>query len=186
VGPATPGRLDRPLTSALLAAAPERSALPGELHALLKQQTEHGNLPALLRFEDRNSMAHSVEARVPFLDHQLVEFAFSLPVEEKIRGAETKRVLRQAMRGVIPEPIRQRRDKIGFRADPSASARFSAANRQSLMTNQTAAEAEWFDPGAVGRLIDATQSDSGLEFSLWRTVNVKLWARAHWGATWPA
>jgi asparagine synthase (glutamine-hydrolysing) len=174
-----------PLTSVLLTAAPEQPPLPGDIHALLKQQTEHGNLPGLLRFEDRNSMAHSVEARVPFLDHRLVEYAFSLPAEEKIRGAETKHVLREAMRGVLPDAIRLRRDKIGFRADPSASTRFAAAHRRALVENRTAQEAAWFDSYAVRRLIDAAHADPTLEFPLWRTVNVKLWARAHWGDRWP-
>jgi asparagine synthase (glutamine-hydrolysing) len=72
------------------------------------------SLPALLRYEDRNSMAHSIEARVPFLDHRLVEFVFGLPVSQKIRKATTKVVLRQAMQGILPEEVRQRRDKMGF------------------------------------------------------------------------
>ena len=75
-------------------------------------------LPALLRFEDRNSMAHSIEARVPFLDHRMVEFAFRLPGEDKIHGAVTKHVLREGLAGVLPEAIRTRSDKVGFRADP--------------------------------------------------------------------
>ncbi len=71
-------------------------------------------LPMLLHWEDRNSMAHSVEARVPFLDHRLVEFALSLPSEFKIRNGATKVVLREAMTGIVPDKIRERRDKIGF------------------------------------------------------------------------
>ena len=59
-------------------------------------------------------MAHGVEARVPFLDYRLVEFCLGLPEECKIRGAWTKRVLREGMKGVIPESIRKRTDKIGF------------------------------------------------------------------------
>ena len=169
------------ITSGLLGTAPEATPLPADLHALLKQQTEQGNLPALLRFEDRNSMAHSIEARVPFLDHRLVEFAFQLPIEEKIRGVETKRVLREAMRGVIPETIRERRDKIGFRADPSASTRFAARHRRPLTESRTAVEDEWFRPDAIASLIDAAQRDPSLEYPLWRAVNVKLWARVNWG-----
>ncbi len=72
------------------------------------------SIPHLLHWEDRNSMAHSIESRVPFLDHRLIEFAYSLPVEQKIKGNETKYILRQAMKGVLPEKIRQRKDKIGF------------------------------------------------------------------------
>ena len=72
------------------------------------------NLPSLLRFEDRNSMAFSVEARVPFLDHRLVDFAFALPGRLKVRDGYTKRVLRDAMAGTLPETLRMRPIKMGF------------------------------------------------------------------------
>jgi asparagine synthase (glutamine-hydrolysing) len=61
------------------------------------------NLPQLLRYEDRNSMAFSIESRVPFLDYRLVEFISSLPSSMKIRHDWTKWVLRQAMAEVLPE-----------------------------------------------------------------------------------
>ncbi len=72
------------------------------------------SLPSLLHYEDRNSMAFSIESRVPFLDHRLVEFAFKLYDSERIDGLSTKRILRDAMRGVIPDAIYDRRDKKGF------------------------------------------------------------------------
>lgn len=72
------------------------------------------SLQKLLRFEDRNSMAFSIEARVPFLDHHLVEFVLGLPDEFKLEAGVTKRVLREAMTGLLPEPIRLRSDKLGF------------------------------------------------------------------------
>ena len=72
------------------------------------------SLPSLLQYEDRNSMAFSIESRVPFLDHRLVEFAFTLSDEDKIKGGDTKRVMRDALNGVLPEAIRTRKDKKGF------------------------------------------------------------------------
>ncbi|MFZ2497817.1 asparagine synthase (glutamine-hydrolyzing) [Methanosarcina sp.] len=72
------------------------------------------SLPLLLRWEDRDSMAHSVESRVPFLDYRLVEFIMSLPEDFKICDGYTKRVLREGMRGILPEKIRMRVDKKGF------------------------------------------------------------------------
>ncbi|MCP5075999.1 MAG: asparagine synthase (glutamine-hydrolyzing) [Rhodobacteraceae bacterium] len=77
-------------------------------------QVSRNNLQKLLRFEDRNSMAFSIEARVPFMDHHLVEFLLSLPDEFKLNGGVTKLVLREAMSGIMPDPIRQRSDKLGF------------------------------------------------------------------------
>lgn len=84
------------------------------LQEFLYHLTFTTSLPSLLLYEDRNSMAFSIESRVPFLDHRLVEFAFSLPDRHLIQGGQTKRLLRHAMRGVIPEEIFNRKDKKGF------------------------------------------------------------------------
>jgi asparagine synthase (glutamine-hydrolysing) len=73
------------------------------------------NLPSLLRYEDRNSMIHSIESRVPFLTRSLVEFIFTLPEHFLIADDGTnKSILRSALRGLVPDPILDRRDKIGF------------------------------------------------------------------------
>ncbi len=72
------------------------------------------SLPSLLRYEDKNSMAFSVEARVPFLDHRLVEFIFSIPLNELIKKGWTKNALRQSLKGKIPEDIRMRKGKLAF------------------------------------------------------------------------
>lgn len=74
----------------------------------------------LLHWEDRNSMAHGIEARVPFLSHHLVEFVLGLPSELKIRGAMTKVILREAMTDRLPQSVLNRTDKIAF-ATPEAS-----------------------------------------------------------------
>ena len=72
------------------------------------------NLPNLLHYEDRNSMRFSLETRLPFLDYRLMEFAFSLPHFYKIRGKETKWLLHQISRMVLPKQILERQDKMGF------------------------------------------------------------------------
>jgi asparagine synthase (glutamine-hydrolysing) len=72
------------------------------------------NVPMLVRYEDRDSMAHSVEARLPFLDYRLVEFCLGLPEDFKLADGWTKRVMREGMRGRLPERVRNRRDKLGF------------------------------------------------------------------------
>lgn len=72
------------------------------------------SLPGLLHWEDRDSMAFSIESRVPFLDHRIVEFLFSLPEDYIISNGKTKRILRDAMRGVVPDKILDRKDKMGF------------------------------------------------------------------------
>jgi asparagine synthase (glutamine-hydrolysing) len=72
------------------------------------------SLPSLLRYEDKNSMAFSVEARIPFLDHRLVEYIFSIPYDKLIKKGWTKHVLRESMKGKIPEDIRMRKGKLAF------------------------------------------------------------------------
>lgn len=84
------------------------------LHAELEESMAHHPLPLFLRIEDRNSMAHSVEARLPFMDYRLVEQAFRLRNHWKIHRRWNKYVLRQAMQGIIPESVRTRIDKMGF------------------------------------------------------------------------
>ncbi len=72
------------------------------------------SLPSLLHYEDRNSMAFSIESRVPFLDHRLVEFAFTLHDDDKIKKAETKYILRESLKKILPAAIYARKDKKGF------------------------------------------------------------------------
>ena len=73
------------------------------------------SLPALLRYEDRNSMAHSVESRVPFLDHRLVEHFLSLPEDFFFKFGRTKRLLCDAVKNYLPQEVISRKDKFGFR-----------------------------------------------------------------------
>ncbi len=89
---------------------PAGSHLNGFLHNLVFVTL----LPTLLHTEDINSMAFSIESRVPFLDHRLVELCFSMPNNHKIHLGETKRVLRAAMRGIVPDAVLDRKDKTGF------------------------------------------------------------------------
>ncbi|MEO6902841.1 MAG: asparagine synthase (glutamine-hydrolyzing) [Bacteroidia bacterium] len=84
------------------------------LKAELKNDTTGTGLKELLRYADRNSMAHSREVRLPFLNHKLVEFVFSLPDEYKINSGWTKFVLRKAMDNILPPSICWRVDKIGY------------------------------------------------------------------------
>jgi asparagine synthase (glutamine-hydrolysing) len=91
------------------------------LNEVLHWSLERAHLPLYLRTEDRNSMAHGVELRLPFLDYRLVSLAFSLGSEWKIRGEYTKVLLREAMTGRIPDVVRTRVQKFGF---PTAAAQW--------------------------------------------------------------
>ncbi len=91
----------------------------GSLSSALRSCVERAHLPLYLRTEDRNSMAHGVEVRLPFLDYRLVALAFRLGNEWKFSAESTKVLLREAMRQRIPESVRTRGQKFGF---PTAAA----------------------------------------------------------------
>jgi asparagine synthase (glutamine-hydrolysing) len=85
-----------------------------DLNTELQAAVEHSPMPLYLRIEDRNSMAHSVEVRVPFLDYRLVSLLFSSPGESKMQGPFNKHIVRESMRGRIPDSVRNRHEKMGF------------------------------------------------------------------------
>jgi asparagine synthase (glutamine-hydrolysing) len=85
-----------------------------DLNAVLRRSVERTPLPHYLRMEDRNSMAHGVEARLPFLDYRLVSLAFRVPADRKVQGIWNKALLRSSLRGRIPESVRTRVEKMGF------------------------------------------------------------------------
>lgn len=85
-----------------------------DLNTALYYFTVVSGLTKLLRFADRNSMAHSIEVRLPYLYHELVEFVFALPSDYKIRNGWTKALLRYSLADVIPSEIIWRKNKIGF------------------------------------------------------------------------
>lgn len=84
------------------------------LNQFLYNLTFNTSLPSLLHYEDRNSMAFSIESRVPFLDHRLVEFVFSLEDSDKFHLGTTKKILRTSLQSVVPANILSRKDKKGF------------------------------------------------------------------------
>lgn len=91
-----------------------RPGISCRLDGVMKQAVSTAPLPLYLRIEDRNSMAHSVEARLPFLDYRLVLLLSGLPPHWKLNGPWNKWVLREGMKGRIPESVRIRPDKMGF------------------------------------------------------------------------
>lgn len=88
--------------------------LQNSLNNVLHYNTFKNGLEELLQYADRNSMAHGGEVRLPFLNHQLVEFIFSLPANYKIKNGRTKWVLRKSMENLLPATITWRSDKVGF------------------------------------------------------------------------
>jgi asparagine synthase (glutamine-hydrolysing) len=93
---------------------PREFAKVSSLRKLLWWNTTREGLVELLRYADRNSMAHSREVRLPFLDHNLVEFVFKVPDRLLMRDGWTKWIIREAFRGIVPKEISDRVDKLGY------------------------------------------------------------------------
>lgn len=148
-----------------------------DLRTLCMNLTYGSNLSMLLHWEDRNSMAHAIEARVPFLDHPLVEFSLALGNNHKIVGGDTKRVLRRAMEAILPPAVLQRRDKLGF-ATPE-EAWFRGPLREMMTEGVEATLKRYpglFNAAGVRALAaDMLEGRKPVDFLLWRIVNLGIW-----------
>jgi asparagine synthase (glutamine-hydrolysing) len=137
-------------------------------------------LHELLMKQDQMSMAASIESRVPFLDHELVEFAARMPERMKVRGMTTKYVLRKAMADVLPPEILTRR-KMGFPVPVGAWFRGPYRQMmQDIVLGDRAMSRGLFDRNAVQRLVDAhVRGEANHAERLWSLVNLELWQRLH-------
>lgn len=135
-------------------------------------------LPALLQVEDRMSMAHGVEARVPFLDHPLVEFAATIPADVKFRNGELKRLLRQVFGAVLPEAILNRKDKMGFPVPLNLWLKGGGAARELIGDILGSPRAKTRAYLGEGFSIDAVlDSQSAYGRNLWALLSLELWHR---------
>jgi asparagine synthase (glutamine-hydrolysing) len=135
-------------------------------------------LVELLMKQDQMSMSTSIESRVPFLDHRLVEFASRLPDHLKLAGFTTKRILRRAVEPLLPASILQR-PKMGF---PVPFAQWAAGSwnevAREVLLDRRARERGVTDPAAVTRLLDDHQHGrrNGGD-AIWALLNLELWYR---------
>jgi asparagine synthase (glutamine-hydrolysing) len=135
-------------------------------------------LVELLMKQDQMSMAASIESRVPFLDHHLVEFATALPSRMKLRGLQTKWILRHAVKSLLPAEILTRK-KMGFPVPFSIWMRGAGAGlARDVLLDSRARQRGITDPAAVSSLIEAHatgRTDAG--DALWSLLNLELWYR---------
>jgi asparagine synthase (glutamine-hydrolysing) len=143
--------------------------------------TTQTSLPALLRYEDRSSMAHSIESRVPFLDYRLVEYIFSLPDHQKINNGYTKAVLRNAMGDLIPKPIGKRTDKMGFVTPEHVW--FAGELKgwaDDIINSPSFKSRKYFEHSRVLETAHEYRTQKrDIGFSLWRWINLELWLREY-------
>jgi asparagine synthase (glutamine-hydrolysing) len=137
-------------------------------------------LVELLMKQDQMSMAASIESRVPFLDHQLVEFAAGLPGRMKLRGLTTKWILREAVRDILPPAILTRK-KMGFPVPFGdwIQGKWNDVARDVLLDTRSR-QRGIIDAGAVGRLLNAQAAgiSDGAD-AVWSLLNLELWYRTH-------
>ena len=139
----------------------------------------YSKLSALLHYADRNSMAFSLETRLPFLDYRLLEYTFGLPPEQKIGKGVTKVILRNAMKGTIPEEIRNRMDKMGFVTPEGAWFRTTLRNQiYEMITSKSFAKRGYFDARKVKeKFIEHCDGKMDTSLAIWRCVNLEFWLR---------
>lgn len=144
----------------------------------LRQSVTTTSLPMLLRYEDRNSMAASIESRVPFLTPDFAEFVLRLP-EEHILSADgtTKCVFREAMRDIVPDAILDRRDKIGFATPEQKWLTTLRPWIEAALTSEMARDIPALNRDTVQRDWQAVLAGRArFDFRVWRWVNLIRWA----------
>lgn len=156
----------------VLARVKDLSLLDGLLYADIKTY-----LHELLMKQDQMSMATSIESRVPFLDHKLVEFTARMPDTMKLRGGTTKFVLRESMKGILPDRILSR-SKMGF---PVPIGRWFRGPFKSVIDEYVLSDRalgrDIFEPDFVRRLVSLHQSGEDHSERLWALLNFEIWLR---------
>lgn len=156
-----------------------RERIPQSLNDLLRMDFSRNVLPNLLQYGDTISMANSIENRLPFLDHRLVELVFGMADSMKVGEGETKRVLRQYLRDAGQREIAGRMDKKGYPTpvDRWLSSNNSEVLRGHLLTPDTSI-AEYCLPSRIERLIDRhAKGMSGSTTTLHRLLTTEMWLR---------
>src|SRR5581483_2063462 len=126
---------------------------------------------------DRMSMAHSIEAREPLLDHKLVEFAATIPAELRLRGGTTKYIFKQAMRGILPDAIIDRpKQGFGVPLEHWFRGRLSGFVRDLLLSRRSR-ERGIFNPAHIEKLLKIHESGRRRETELWLLISIEMWCR---------
>ncbi len=149
------------------------------LNHMLHKHINRQSLKSLLRYEDRNSMRFSIEARTPFADDiELIEYVFQIPSVYKIHNGWSKYILRESIKGVIPERIRLRKDKIGF-ATPEF--RWLNEMKNEFKEYITTDMKEFIDTKKLlddWDLLINGQVKSGVT-TIWRFINFAVWKKVY-------
>ena len=148
---------------------------------MLYQSVMETSLPMLLRYEDRNSMAYSIESRVPFLTSSFINFIFSLPEEHIIDiDGNSKSIFRQAMHGLVPAPILERRDKVGFSTPEQRWLNNLRPWVEQVLNSEAAHNVFALNLGKVTEEWQRISTGKKpFNFRVWRWLNLIHWAKRH-------
>jgi len=137
------------------------------------------SIPNVLRYEDKNAMAFSIETRVPFLDYKFVEYVLKLPIDQKIKYGWNRYIYRNAVKGLIPEEIRLRRKKIGFTTPEVRWMRDKADIILPIFCSKEFAGRGIFDAKAVTQTYQkwVNKEINADAMMFWRILNTELWMR---------
>jgi len=134
------------------------------------------SLPRILHYEDRNSMAFSIEQRVPFLDYRLVEFIFSLSNSQKMANGIGKVILRRALKGVMPDAIVNRYSKLGFTVPQQRWIQEMDGYVNDLFSSTGFKQRGFWDPGKIQKLYkDNREKGAQMDTFLWRVIACETW-----------
>jgi asparagine synthase (glutamine-hydrolysing) len=155
------------------------SNIPDNLKLRLIDDLFHKSLPAVLRYEDKNTMRFSLEGRVPFLDKEVVKFLFSLDDESIIKGGWNKRILRDATRGLLPDMISNRRNKIGFTTPEAEWFVLMKEKIYQIFLSSSFENRPYWNQDAVLYAFEEylTGKNSASTMVFWRLLNTELWLR---------
>jgi len=156
----------------------ELSSYGDDWLAAVQYRDLHTYLPLdILTKVDRATMAHSLEARPPLLDHRLAEFAATIPAHYRLRGGTTKYLFKQAMRGILPDAIIDRQ-KHGFAVPMATWFRGELAEfARGLLLSQACRERGVFNPAQVERLLTLNARGRDLDLQLWTMMSFELWCQ---------
>ncbi|MGO2584197.1 MAG: asparagine synthase (glutamine-hydrolyzing) [Brachybacterium tyrofermentans] len=155
------------------------TSVQDDIKERLLEDTFRSSLPSLLRYEDKNTMRFSIEGRVPFVDKELLKFLFSLDESAIIHDGWNKRILREAMDGILPDMISKRRNKIGFTTPEGEWFRTIAPELMDIFASESFASRPYFDAPSVVALFEDYIANPGNHGTMmfWRLLNVELWMR---------
>jgi asparagine synthase (glutamine-hydrolysing) len=147
------------------------------VRAMSHVQISATHLPMLLHWEDRNSMAFSIEARVPFLDYRVVELSLALEDHDKLGGGISKGALRRAMRGTVPDKVIERRDKLGFvTAEPLWMRRDLSTRFRSEIRTAVDVLPGVLAPSLMERFDEVLEGKRPFDQRYWRALSAGRWA----------